>query len=107
MTLDPVVLLCRAHGLPAPVPEYRFHPSRRWRFDWAWPEQKIALEQEGAVWVRGRHTRGPGVIQDMEKYNQAAVLGWRLLRLTPQQVKAGAALPLLQELLRDACSSGM
>lgn len=100
MTVDPVALLCRAHRLPAPVSEFRFHPTRRWRFDWAWPDQRVALEQEGAVWARGRHTRGAGFLKDIEKYNQAAVLGWRVLRLTPQQVRAGAALPLLQELLR-------
>ena len=45
-------------NLPAPVPEFRFHPERKWRFDFAWPEHKIAVEQEGGVWIQGRHTRG-------------------------------------------------
>jgi very-short-patch-repair endonuclease len=67
--------------------EYKFHPSRRWRFDLAVPKIKLAIEIEGGLWVMGRHTRAPGFLKDMEKYNQAAVLGWRLLRYSPQQIK--------------------
>jgi very-short-patch-repair endonuclease len=65
------------------VTELRFHPSRQWRFDYAIPELKIAIEIEGGVWTRGRHNRGTGFIKDMEKYNAAASLGWLLLRFTP------------------------
>lgn len=80
------------NGLPAGgVAEYRFHPTRKWRFDWAWPSQMVALEIEGGAWSRGRHTRGKGFIADCEKYNQAVLLGWRVLRVTPQQVKSGEA----------------
>lgn len=96
----PFPALCRAVGLPEPVPEHRFHPERRWRFDWAWVPQRVALEQEGAVWVNGRHTRGAGVIKDMEKYNAAAVAGWKVLRATPQQIAAGDVLPMIAEALR-------
>lgn len=64
------------------VREYRFHPTRKWRFDLAWPDSMVALEIEGAVWVQGRHTRGSGFAKDMEKYNAAALLGWRVLRTT-------------------------
>ena len=69
--------------------EFRFHPVRRWRFDACFPELKIAIEQEGAVWVQGRHTRGSGFVKDMEKYNAAAELGYRLFRYTPKDVKSG------------------
>lgn len=62
------------------VPEYKFHPTRRWRFDFAKPDEKIAVECEGGVWTGGRHTRGSGFVKDTEKYNQAAILGWRVLR---------------------------
>lgn len=67
------------------VKEYRFHPVRRWRFDYAFPELKVAIEVEGAVWTKGRHTRGAGYIKDMEKYNTAAMMGWTVIRVTPQQ----------------------
>lgn len=67
-------------GFPDPVTEYKFHPVRKWRFDFAYPERKIAIECEGAVWTQGRHTRGGGYQKDCEKYNAATILGWRVLR---------------------------
>lgn len=82
-------------GLPHPTPEYRFAPPRRWRFDLAWVGRKLAVEIEGAVWRQGRHTRGSGFVADMEKYNAAALQGWLLLRVTPQQVASGEALQLV------------
>ena len=71
-------------GLPMPVTEHRFHPSRKWRFDYAWPDAKVALEVEGGVWTGGRHTSSAGFLKDIEKYNAAARLGWRVLRCTPK-----------------------
>ena len=68
------------------VTEYRFHPPRRWRFDYALPSVKVAVEVEGAVWAGGRHVRPSGFIKDMEKYNTAAVTGWTLTRTTPQEL---------------------
>jgi len=69
-------------GLPAPEAEYRFHEKRKWRFDFAWPDSMVAVEIEGGTFVRGRHTRGMGHHKDCEKYNQATLLGWRVLRFT-------------------------
>lgn len=62
--------------------EFKFHPIRRWRFDFALLplSKKIAIEVEGGIWSGGRHTRGGGYIGDMEKYNEAAILGWTVLR---------------------------
>jgi hypothetical protein len=77
---------CKSHGLPAPVAEYKFHDLRRWRFDYAWPDSKIALEVEGGIWTGGRHTRGKGFIADLEKYNTASSIGWRIFRITPSQL---------------------
>lgn len=95
----PFDVQCRAVGLVAPVSEYRFHPVRRWRFDWAWPSLKVALEVEGGVFVKGRHSRGAGMVKDMEKYNAAAALGWRLVRVTPKQVRSGEALTSIEQAL--------
>ena len=77
----------RFGGEPEPVPELRFHPTRRWRFDFAWPESRIAVECEGGVWTRGRHTRGAGFIADCEKYNAAAALGWCVFRCTSDMLR--------------------
>jgi hypothetical protein len=87
--------LCLACGLPEPTPEHYFALPRKWRFDWAWPDRKIALEQEGGAWTGGRHTRGKGFLNDMEKYNAAALAGWLLIRATPQMVNSGEAIELL------------
>lgn len=86
-------------GLPRPVTELVFAPPRKWRFDYAWPQWHVALEVEGAVWVQGRHTRGSGFVKDMEKYNAAAVLGWRVVRCTPKTVTSAATIEMLRKLL--------
>jgi len=78
-----------------PQQEYRFEPSRRWRFDWSWPQQKVALEIEGGVWTRGRHTRPKGFLGDLEKYNHATKLGWRVFRCTPDSIH------LVMELVKE------
>lgn len=80
------VALCRSAGLAIPDPEVRFDSVRRWRFDYAWPKHRVALEVEGGAWSRGRHTRGSGFIADLEKYSEAAAQGWRVIRVTPQQL---------------------
>lgn len=69
------------------VKEHRFHDTRRWRFDYAIPSEKIAIEVEGGIWLRNekqsRHTRGSGFVKDMEKYNTATAMGWKLIRIVP------------------------
>jgi very-short-patch-repair endonuclease len=76
----PLAEQCRAFDLPEPVAEYRFAEERRFRFDWAWPERRIAVEEDGGIWIRGRHNHPAGYLRDMEKLNLAAELGWRVLR---------------------------
>lgn len=86
--LYPLVLLCEAHGLPLPRPEYNFSPTRGWRFDYAFIAQKIAVEVEGGIWRRGggAHSHPQNIERDIEKYNAAAVLGWRVLRVVPEKI---------------------
>lgn len=79
-------------GLPVPQREYRFHPSRKWRFDAAYVDRRLALECEGGIWVQGRHTQPQGFLKDCEKYNEAALLGWRVLRFTSQMIRNGTAI---------------
>ena len=68
--------------LPQWEREYKFHPRRRWRFDFAWPEHLVAVEIEGGIFNYGRHNRPLGYQNDCEKYNAATVRGWRVLRFT-------------------------
>lgn len=74
---------------PGAVYEHRFHPRRRWRFDVAWIDDLIAVEIDGGVWTRGRHSRGSGQTKDNEKINAAQSLGWKVYRFTPGDVKSG------------------
>ena len=82
----------RLAGLPEPEREYRFHPTRRWKFDFCWPSKMVAVELEGGTWTGGRHTRPVGFEQDCEKYNEAAIMGWKVLRFTVNMVRSGEAL---------------
>lgn len=75
--------LLRRFHLPIPEAEYKFHPHRKWMADFCWLPQMLMLEVDGGVWTRGRHTRGAGWLQDAEKSNAAAILGYRCLRTTP------------------------
>lgn len=67
--------------------EYRFHPDRKWRFDWCFPELKIAIEYEGLMSAKSRHTTVRGFTGDAEKYNAAQSLGWKVLRYTAVNYK--------------------
>lgn len=89
----------RAAGLPEPEREVRFHPTRRWRLDFTWREQMIALEIEGGTHVRGRHTRGKGFEKDCEKYAEAALLGWTVIRVTGEMVQDGRAIGYVERAL--------
>ena len=90
----------RLAGLPEPAREYRFHPKRRWRFDFAWPIYKVAVEVDGGIFCRGRHVRGKGFERDAEKRNAAVLAGWRVLHFTPQQVKSGQAVQAIESLMK-------
>lgn len=79
--------------------EYRFHPERKWRFDFCWPKEKIAVEVEGGTWSGGRHTTGSGFAKDCEKYNHAAMMGYRVFRFTSDMVKKGEAIKWIREIM--------
>lgn len=76
--------LCKADKLPEPVFELRFAPPRRWRLDVAWPDNRVALEIQGGIYVAGRHTRGAALEKEHEKLNALAAKGWRVLYTTPK-----------------------
>lgn len=88
-----------ARALPAPHQEYKFHPTRRWRFDFAWPDEMIAVEVQGGVWNAGAHGRGSGITRNFEKYNAAAVLGWRILQGDASMIRNHDLIDALEEAL--------
>ena len=93
----PIVEMCKAMGLLAPESEHRFAPPRKWRFDFAWVNAKIALEIDGGTWTKSRHHHGTGLIKDREKLNAAAIAGWRVIRCGPEDVESGAVYELIRQ----------
>ena len=83
------LLLWRIAGGPPLEREVRFHPSRRWRADFAHLPTRTLIEIEGGIFMRkgGRHNRGIGYAKDAEKYLEAAMHGWNVLRLTERQLE--------------------
>lgn len=98
---DQLLRQIEAKNLPAPVREYRFHDTRMWRADFAWPALRILVEVEGGEFGYGRHTRGLGFSSDCEKYNQAALDGWLLLRFTGAMVRDHRAINLIEQVLKE------
>jgi len=93
--------------------EFRFHKTRRWKFDFAWPEALIAFEIEGGTetlgWMKtksgrtvpkqSRHLTPKGFKEDAIKYNTAAEMGWRVFRFTPSMVNSGDAFAVAQRVI--------
>ena len=78
--------LWESAGGPGLEKEFRFHPERRWRADFAHLPSRTLIEVEGGIWIRGRHNRAEGFMADVEKYFEAALAGWRVLRLTEREL---------------------
>lgn len=91
---------CKGIGLPTPEQEVRFHPKRKWRFDFSWRGRFIAVEIEGGVFSGGRHTQGKGFTEDCVKYNEAQILGWKVYRFTTQQVISGEAINFMERVFK-------
>ncbi len=95
-----LALHLRANDFPAYETEYKFHPKRRWRFDLAWPEQRIAVEVQGGIHMaKGGHNTAAGITRDCEKGNEAIVTGWKVLHVTREQIENGSAINWLRRLM--------
>jgi very-short-patch-repair endonuclease len=98
--------------LPMPSREWRFHPTRKWRLDFCWPDLKIAAEVDGGTWKQTRTGRSAGhahparMQRDNEKRNAARALGWRVFQFTGHQVEHGEALEVLRCVLGGDCEQG-
>ena len=84
---DVFTVICKTDLKVDCVKEFKFH---------AVPEHKIALEVEGGVWTGGRHTSPKGFLGDIEKYNTATLMGWRVFRTTPDDLYKKKTLDLMK-----------
>ena len=98
---ETLLLHIRSSKLPSPEREYKFHKTRRFRFDFAWPDLMFAVECEGGTWAKGRHTTGAGFEADCMKYDEALRLGWTVYRCTGAMVKSGRAIETIMMLILD------
>ena len=62
-----------------PAKEYKFHPKRNFRFDFAWPTKKIAVEVQG---MGPGHCSLKGMTEDYNKHFHAVQLNWKVMFLT-------------------------
>ncbi len=107
----------RALGLPEPVREYRFAWSlgRLYRADFAWPNQRLLVEAEGGIFAKqqrngqdyGWHQSVQRMLTDMEKYNAAALLGFRVLRYSAKEINSGKAVAEIERALNGGVKAPM
>lgn len=109
--VQPLRILAQLLKVPEPIPEYKFHLTRRWKVDFAWVDEKIILEVEGEIYGTGKpcfyckvrptggHSSISGILRDIEKYNEAAIHGWIVLRVLPEELtlENGKAFNLLEQ----------
>lgn len=92
-------------GLPEPVCEYQFHETRKWRFDFCWPSQKVACEYQGLNWKRDGENSGhqsiTGLMNDCEKFTEASLAGWTLILITAESVNSGQAVEWVRRALNS------
>lgn len=100
---DALAWQIKAAGLPEPARQHQYAPPRKFRADFAWllpPPMSLLVEVQGGVYQRRAHGSITGVLKDIERLNIATLYGWRLLRVTPQMVKSGEALQLIERALK-------
>ena len=97
----------RAARLPAPDRQFRYHPNRNYSFDFCWQDLSLAVEVDGGnrlahvdksgrAFAVGRHTQDG----DYRKLNEAAVLGYIVLRFTPKMVVSGEAINVIEHFFK-------
>jgi very-short-patch-repair endonuclease len=89
-------------GFTAFKREFCAIPGRKFRWDFAWPDNKLLVEVQGGTWNGGAHGRGSGIAKDTEKLNLAVINGWRVLQFTPDQIRQGKALRWVQQFFKEA-----
>lgn len=101
-----LALSMAAAGIPTPEREYRFHPTRKWRLDFAWPALLWAVEVEGGIYRGGGHTHVKDLKRDIEKHRALTLLGWRCLRFHGDEIRSGLATEVIAQALTTAPRAG-
>ena len=84
-----------------PEREYVFSADRKWRFDLAFPAQKLAIEIAGRYHLLHKRFR-----QDCERNNYATIHGWRVLIFPASCVVAKSRRKLIcEQISRVLCGA--
>jgi len=85
--------------LPEPIREYKAIEGRQFRFDFAWPNRNLLIEVHGAIFVKGGHSSGVGIMRDHSKHNLATLAGWRILYVNSATIDSGEAIRDIEKVL--------
>lgn len=100
---NPTVVLAffKQCGLPKPMFEHQFYPSRKWRMDIAFVdgENKVYIEVQGGLFSGGRHVQGAALLKEYEKINAASTMGWLPIFVMPSQLLTQPTADLVREAL--------
>lgn len=95
----------RCLKLPEPERNYRFHPTRKFEIDFAWPDLRFGVEVQGGTYSGGKHARGVGYTIDCRKMGEAMVLGWTVYACDTVLVKTGEAVNIIEVMIRSKLES--
>lgn len=108
---------CRVHRLPAMIPQYKItspflvtpvkQQAKTWSFDFAFPAYQVLVEIDGGIWTQGAHAHPTDIIRNMQKQNDAVLLGWHVLRFSTRDVSSGHAIAFTQRMLAARGWPGM
>jgi hypothetical protein len=89
-------------GLLIPARQYRWHPTREFRADFAYPQAylRLLIQVQGGTWVGRGHGQGSGIERDAEWACEAAIYGWYLLPVTSSMVRTGDAVDRIERALK-------
>lgn len=83
--------------------EFRFHPTRQWRADYALLDQDpvVLVEYDGLMQkgANASHASIGGILRDSEKANAATALGFRCFRANAKTIHDGSFMMLMDEVL--------
>jgi hypothetical protein len=99
--------LIKDAGLPEPIREFKFCEDRQWRSDFVWllppdrlPLKGVILEVEGGIFMKkSGHNTGVAITRDIEKGNEAALLGYLVIRSTKYHLITGQTMKWVKRAL--------
>lgn len=95
----------KLRGFPIPEAEVMFAKPRRWRWDFAYTDRKIAIEYQGGIFYSKQgHNSIKGLRRDYEKFTEGSLRGWVIILIDAETVRSGQAVLWVERALRKCMS---